>query len=168
MYTNNDEFESIEGAAVAVNGSKITVKGAKGELTRDFGPGVQLLVEGKKINVSTKAKAMLNSVKGHVANMMKGVTEGYVRKMKILYAHFPMSIEVKGKDIIIKNFIGEKSPRKAKAIGNVKVTVKGQELTIEGADKEEVGQTAANLKTATKIKARDCRIFQDGIYPVNE
>ena len=69
----------------------------------------------------------------------------------------------------IDNFLGERSPRKAKIIGDdVKVSVKGEDVTITGINKEHVGQTMANIEQATKIKGRDPRIFQDGIYLVDK
>jgi large subunit ribosomal protein L6 len=48
------------------------------------------------------------------------------------------------------------------------VEIRGQEVIVEGIDKEECGQTAANLEQATKIKDKDPRVFQDGIYIVEK
>jgi hypothetical protein len=53
---------------------------------------------------------------------------------------------------MIENFMGERSKRVANIVGNVKVTVQGDELTLEGMDKEELGQTAANIHFATHVK----------------
>ncbi len=100
--------------------------------------------------------------------MIKGVTEGFVYKMKIVYSHFPIKASVKGNEFIIENFLGEKSARKAKLFGNVKVTIKGSDVIIEGINREEVGQTAANIEAATKVKDKDVRVFQDGIYIVSK
>ena len=50
----------------------------------------------------------------------------------------------------------------------VKVAVEGDKVKVEGTDKELVGQTAANIETLTKIKGRDRRIFQDGIFIINK
>jgi len=77
-----------------------------------------------------------------------------------------MSIETKGTELWIKNFLGEKKPRKAKIIGKVKIEVKGQDVRVHGADKEAVGQTVANIRTATRIREKDGRVFQDGIFIV--
>jgi large subunit ribosomal protein L6 len=88
--------------------------------------------------------------------------------MKIVYAHFPMTVKVKGNLINIDNFLGERSPRVAKIMGDVKVSVKGEDVTITGINKEDVGQTMANIEQATKIKRRDPRVFQDGIYLVDK
>lgn len=168
MFTNNTELEIEDSITVDVNGSEVKIKGPKGESSKDFGMGVELKLDGKKIKISTKEKAMLNTVKGLITNIIHGTKEGFTKKMMIRYAHFPMTIEVKGKEIIIKNFIGEKHPRKAKIKGEVKVVVKGQELTLTGINKDDVGQTAANIRAATKIRKKDSRIFQDGIYPIGE
>jgi len=94
------------------------------------------------------------------------VTKGYKRNFKILHAHFPASIEVKGTEILIKNFLGEKFPRKTRLIGPTKMEVKGQNVTLSGPDKESIGQTITNLRNALKIKKKDARTFQDGIYEV--
>ncbi len=168
MYTNNIEFKPKEKANVQANGSIVAIKGPKGEIKRDFGPKALIVIEGENIKISTKEKAMLNTVRGHIENMIHGVNNEYSKKMKILYSHFPVTLEIKGSIVLIKNFLGEKSPRKAKIIGKCKVLVKGAEVTITGANKEDVGQTTANIRNATKIKNRDLRIFQDGIYVVGE
>ena len=105
---------------------------------------------------------MVGTIRSHISNMIYGVDHGFTYKMKIVYAHFPMTVKVQGKIVTIDNFLGERSPRKAKIIGDdVKVT-------ITGINKEHVGQTMANIEQATKIKGRDPRIFQDGIYLVDK
>jgi len=107
---------------------------------------------------------MLGTIRSHITNMIKGVNEGFTYHMKIVYAHFPMTVKVAGNKVIIENFLGERYPRNAKIVGSSKVKVKGDQVTITGIDKEDVGQTMANLEQATKIKGRDPRVFQDGIY----
>ncbi|MBI4399385.1 50S ribosomal protein L6, partial [Candidatus Micrarchaeota archaeon] len=82
--------------------------------------------------------------------------------------HFPISIEIKDKKLVIKNFLGEKQPRSAKIVGTTKIEVKGQEVTISGTSKDDVGQTVANLVNATRISDRDSRVFQDGLYIIEE
>ena len=78
------------------------------------------------------------------------------------------STDVDGDTLIVKNFFGEKIPRKAKIVPNVKVQVKGDEVTVSGIDIEAVGQTAANIEKCTVIKNRDRRVFQDGIWLVEK
>jgi large subunit ribosomal protein L6 len=75
-----------------------------------------------------------------------------------------MNISVQGRRILIHNFIGERSPRIAKIIGDVQVTVEGDDIIVTGNDIEAVAQTAANIQQSTKIRNKDLRKFLDGIY----
>jgi large subunit ribosomal protein L6 len=96
--------------------------------------------------------------------MLVGATKGFEYKMKIVYAHFPIKTAIKGDTFVIENFLGEKFPRKTKILGVTKVQVKGDQVVLNGPNVEDVGQTAANIEKATKIKGFDPRVFQDGIY----
>ena len=158
------------GVTVSVTGNKITVKGPKGTVEREFKEkGLSIKVEGKEIvvsNVGKLPKATLGSIQAHVQNMVIGAEKGYEKKMQVLYAHFPVTLEIKGKTFFIKNFIGEKKPREAEIIGDTKIAVKGADVSITGPNKEHVGQTVSNIRTAVKIRNRDPRIFQDGLYVV--
>ena len=107
---------------------------------------------------------MIGTTRAHLNNMITGVTDGFTYHMKIVYAHFPMTVKAQGDTVTIDNFIGERHPRSAKIVGDAKVQVKGDEVIITGVNKEDVGQTMANLEQATKIKGKDPRVFQDGIY----
>ena len=156
----------IEGAKVTVEGAKVKVTGAKGTVERDFSyPGLKISAKDGEISAEGEL-CIVNTTEAHIANMMKGVVEGYAKKLKMLYSHFPVSVEIKGKEILIKNFLGEKQPRRAKIMGATKVEAKGQEVNLSGPSKEDVGQTFANIKSATKIRNRDSRVFQDGFYQV--
>ncbi|MFH1222349.1 MAG: 50S ribosomal protein L6, partial [Candidatus Micrarchaeota archaeon] len=113
-------------------------------------------------------KALLGTADAVLQCMFLGVTEGYSRKLKALYAHFPITMEVKGREVIIKNFLGEKCPRVAKIAGDTKVEAKAQLVSVSGPDKEGVGQTCANLRAAVRIREKDPRVFQDGLFEVSE
>jgi len=154
-----------QGVAVQVSGCKVSVKGPKGQVEKEFSLQVAIKHSGSQFEVEG-AKSMVNTVEGIVSNMVKGVSEGYHKELKIIYAHFPISMEIKGKELVIKNFQGEKQPRRSNIIGDTKIVVKGQSVTVDGADKHAVGQTLANMKAAMKIKDKDSRIFQDGVYEV--
>ena len=163
------EVKIPAGVTVAVEGVKVTASGPNGSVVREFrGTVLDLKLEGDTLIVNGRGKAIENTVRAHLTNIFKGVTEGFTSKMRIRFAHFPISLEVKGKDIFIKNFLGERKARKTKVHGNAKVEVKGQEIFISSPDKEAVGQTVANIRKSTTVKGYDCRIFQDGIYPVKE
>ena len=76
-----------------------------------------------------------------------------------------MTLEVKGTEFIVNNYFGEKVPRRADILSGVEVKVSNKvEVVVTGIDKENVGQTAANIERCTVVKNRDRRVFQDGIY----
>ncbi|HQT44613.1 MAG TPA: 50S ribosomal protein L6 [Candidatus Micrarchaeota archaeon] len=157
------------GVTATAKAMHLTVKGPKGEVAKEFMlKGVAIKADAKAVTITAGDKRSLNTVESHVKNMAAGALGGYSQKLKMIYAHFPMTIEVKGKDMLIKNFLGEKQPRRVKIIGSTKVEAKGQEVTVSGPSKEDVGQTIANIKTGTKISRRDSRVFQDGLYKVAE
>ena len=165
MRTKN-EIEIPEGLNVSLDGSTIIVSGPKGKVSNILPSAVKL--EGKKIILAQASKEMMNTSFALINSSFKGVQEGYKRKMKMIFAHFPMTVEVKGKIIHIKNFLGEKMPRVAKIVGDTQIKPEKEFVTISGPDKHEVGQTIANIKTATRIKNKDPRTFQDGLYEVND
>jgi len=100
----------------------------------------------------------------HTKNMLKGAVEGHVYKLKVCSGHFPMTAAVKGNMFEVKNLFGESKSRLLKLIPDVTVKVNVTEITVEGTDKEKVGQTAASIESLTKRPNFDKRIFQDGIY----
>lgn len=159
-----------KGVTVTVNGSIVEVKGPKGKLSRDFyNPKTKVKLVGDHLVIScemprVKDKAMIGTFASHLTNMIEGVTVGFEYHMKIVFSHFPMKTAVKGDRFIIENFLGERSPRQAKILGDTKIVVKGNDVVLTGTDVEAVGQTAANIEYATKIWGYDPRVFQDGIY----
>ena len=169
-----EEIEIPEGVEVIIDNNVVSVKGPNGEDSRKFTyAGVSIKAEDDVVLLETafpkkKDKAMIGTTKAHISNMIKGVTEGFTYTMKIVFAHFPMTVKVNGNIVNIDNFLGERHPRKANIVGDSKVSIKGDEVTITGINKEHVGQTMANLEQATKIKGRDPRVFQDGIYLISK
>ncbi len=159
---------------VTIDDHDVTVKGSGGELKRNFNHNkITISKEDNNVIISVpfpkkKDKAMVGTIKSHISNMIYGVEHGFTYKMKIVYAHFPMTVKVQKDIVTIDNFLGERSSRKAKIIGDSKVSVKGEDVTITGINKEHVGQTMANIEQATNIKDKDPRIFQDGIYLVDK
>ncbi|MCQ8904698.1 MAG: 50S ribosomal protein L6 [Methanothermobacter sp.] len=168
-----EEIPIPDGVDVTIDGG-VTVRGPKGELSRKFNHSeISMAVEDDKVVLEVKFpkkkdKAMIGTVRAHISNMITGVTEGFRYRMKIVYAHFPMSVKVAGDKVVIENFLGERHPRTARIVGDTKVQVKGDEVEITGINKEHVGQTMANIEQATRIKGRDPRVFQDGIYLVSK
>ncbi|MEW6328941.1 MAG: 50S ribosomal protein L6 [Candidatus Micrarchaeota archaeon] len=152
---------------VVVEGNKVSVKGKEGKLERKFSvKGVRIEKKGDEVVVSCDDSMLANTIEAHITNMLRGASEGFHCSMKAVYSHFPISFEVKGRQLMIKNFLGEKNPRVAEIIGDTKIEVKGQDVSLSGSSKEDVGQTIANIKQATRISKRDSRVFQDGLYVV--
>ena len=155
-------------AEVANNTVKIT--GPKGTLERTFREKlIEITKKDKMLVISAlspgkKGKRVMNSIQAHLRNMVKGVTEGYEYQLKICSGHFPMNVAVSGKEITIKNFIGEKHPRNCRIKQDVEIKMDKETITVSGRDKEQVGQAAAEIEKATKIRNKDRRIFMDGIY----
>lgn len=160
-----------QGVSVSESAGVVTAKGAKGSVSKQFNTRlVKLSVASDEVKVdgigkmNRSKKAAVNAVERHLKNMFEGVLNGFSKKLTVVYAHFPVALEVKGASVLIKNFLGEKSPRTAKIVPGVQVKADKQEINVSGADREAVGQTAANIIQAVKITRRDIRVFQDGIY----
>lgn len=163
-------IEVPDGVEVQVEGRIVTVKGEKGTLTRDFSKAlVTIELEGKTVRIRAnwprkREAALVGTISSHIQNMIVGVTKGYTYKLKIVFSHFPISVKVKERTVLIENFTGERSPRKARIMGDVKVLAKGDDVIVRGINLEDVSQTAANIQNATKVKKKDPRVFLDGIY----
>jgi len=169
------EIKIPQGVTVTLSGATLTVKSQKGQVSREFRfPRIKMTAADGKVTVETvkvdkQTKATVGTYASHVNNMIKGVTEGYEYNMKIVYSHFPIQVKVEGKDkVSIGNFLGERKPRYASIMGDTKVNVAGDKVTLTGINKEHVGQTAANIEQACKIRNRDPRVFQDGVYIVKK
>lgn len=164
-----------EGISVDLEQDAVKIRGELGSVEKKFDSRV-LLVErkGNEITVKTRVKATrktsaaAGALEAHLRNAFEGVAKGFEKRLVIVFAHFPITVEVSGKQVVVKNFLGEKLPRTAAIVGDTRVEVKGQDIFVRGADSEAVGQTAANLIASTKIHEKDVRRFQDGIYEALE
>jgi large subunit ribosomal protein L6 len=158
------------GVQVSVAQGTVRVKGPKGELQRDFAhPRIEVLAEQGGLAVRCelarrKEKALVGTYAAHLRNMVRGVQEPWEYKLKVVYSHFPIKAKVAGQDFVIENFLGERDKRRASIPQGVQVKLDGDVVTVSGIDLEKVGQTAATIEQATRIRDRDPRVFQDGIY----
>lgn len=108
--------------------------------------------------------SITGTYRAHTENMIQGLEEDYVYKMKGVYAHFPMTVKKQGDEVHIENFMGERFPRVAEIMDGVEVDVNGEDLEIRGPNKEKVSQTAARIEQICGKGNRDPRTFQDGVY----
>ncbi len=148
----------------------LSVEGPLGKTRKNFKKiPVDLKVEGKNITIKSlgtrkKDYAIFKTAESLVNTLVKGVQTGYTFKMKIVYAHFPITVKVKDGNIHVENFQGERAPRVSKIFGDAKVVAKGDDVIITGPVLTDVSQTAASLQQNTKVKNKDSRVFLDGIY----
>ena len=149
----------------------ITSKGSFGSVQKDFTKMPALIdLKDEKIIIKSQGNrkkdfALVNTMQSVINNMIKGSTIGFTYKLKIVFAHFPITVKIKGKEIFVENFFGERSARTSKIVGaDTKVTVQGEDVIVTGPNIETVSQTAANLELATRIKNKDSRVFLDGVY----
>ncbi len=169
-----DEIEFPDEVTVTKDGFTVTVKGPNGELERTFRhPDIQVTVEDGRVVVHSdyprkRVRALAGTWSSHLRNMVQGVTEEFVYKLKVVYSHFPIKAKVEGDEVVIENFLGERHPRTAAILPDAAVKVQGEDVEVTGPNKEHVGQTAANIEQATRIKGYDPRVFQDGIYIVEK
>jgi large subunit ribosomal protein L6 len=159
-----------EKVTAQLKGGFLKIKGPKGEVERNFShPKVQVAMEDGKIVVSAhhatkKEKTIFGSFVAHIKNLVKGVQEPFVYKLKICSGHFPITVSVSGNKFIIKNFFGETIPREMDIPKGVEVKVAGAEITVSSSDIELAGQTASGIENTCRITKRDIRVFQDGCY----
>lgn len=165
------EIEVPKEISVSLKDSLIDMKSNGKEIVRLFpsSPRVEMKLVGNKITLksdkATKRELkLINSLVAHVNNMIRGLQEDFVYKLEVCNVHFPMVVKADGNLVNIKNFLGEKIDRQAKILPNVKVKISGNVIEVSSPDVEAAGQTAARIEIATKIKNRDRRVFQDGIF----
>ena len=132
-------------------------------------PSISIEIKDNEIIFNSKKstkneRKVINTQIKHIENMFSGLSKKFFYKLEACNVHFPMSVKIEGGKLAISNFLGEKVPRYAKILPDVDVQIKGPVITVESANKEAAGQTAANIEKATVIRKRDKRIFQDGIY----
>lgn len=156
---------------VSLNDSVISIKSNGKEIVRKFpsNPNVEMKLDGNKIIIKSEKATkrelkLINSLIAHIYNMISGLKEDFVYKLEVCNVHFPMVVKTDGDLVKIKNFLGEKIDRQAKILPNVKVKVSGINIEVSSPDVEAAGQTAARIEIATKIRNRDRRVFQDGIF----
>jgi large subunit ribosomal protein L6 len=158
--------------SLTVEGRTLRAKGPLGTTERPFPADVLgLAVKDGQVTLTLllapgrrASQALLGTWAAHVRNLVAGLTRGVTARLKVVAAHFPMEVGVRGSEVVIENFLGEKYPRSARLIPGTEAVVDGEFVVLTGTDVEQVGQSAANIERATRIRDYDPRVFQDGIY----
>jgi large subunit ribosomal protein L9e len=172
------ELAIPEGVEVNLHARKISVKGPRGSLSRDFTylPRIDIHHDKEERKIvftmffsSRKRLSCLRTCESHISNLFDGVTKGFRYKMRAVYAHFPVNINIDGKGakVEIRNFLGEKRTRTCHMLEGVKIarddTVKDC-LVLEGNDIDNVSKSAALIHMSCLVKRKDIRKFLDGFY----
>lgn len=174
MQNLREEIEIPEGITVTANDARISVSKGKAMNTRIFrDPRITIVIEGNKIvlqvaKASKKEKMQVGTFAAHLRNMIRGVDEQWMYKLKVCAGHFPMNITISGKQFIVKNFVGEKVPRVLELPEGVEVTLEGSDVTVTSHDKEIAGRIAGAIELLCRRPGFDPRVFQQGIYIVEK
>lgn len=172
------EVDLPEGVTAEVKARSVTVTGPRGTLTREFKHvQVDIVKESDtRIQLSMwfgqrKQLACLRTTQSHIQNMVTGVTKGYLYKMRMAYAHFPITIEFEGEGddrvLLVKNFLGQRLSHALAIPEGVEVIKSGDvkdQIEITGNDIDVVSQMAALIHGCSKVLRKDIRKFLDGIY----
>ena len=169
-----EKFKEIvqvpEGVTVTAKRRVLRFEGPLGKTWKDFRSiPVDLEIKDNKITVKAQGKrkvdyAILHTARSIIRNICEGIVKGYTVKMKVVFAHFPITVKTDGRTVLIENFQGEHAPRTAKIMGDTKVVSKGDDVILTGTVWTDITQTAANIELHTKVKNKDHRVFLDGIY----
>ncbi|KAH7326617.1 60S ribosomal protein L9 [Stachybotrys elegans] len=180
-YIHSEQTLDIpEGVKVAIKSRVVTVEGPRGKLVKDLGHIAVNFTQPKKNTIAIelhhgnrKNVAALRTVRTIINNLIIGVTKGFKYKMRYVYAHFPINVNLdKNKEtgvweVEIRNFVGEKIVRRVVLQSGVDVEVsKSQkdELILSGNSIEAVSQSAADIQQICRVRNKDIRKFLDGLY----
>ncbi len=136
------------GVTVTIEGSTVSVKGPKGELKRTFNEDISFALANGELTVSRPSdeprhRALHGLSRTLVANMVEGVTKGFVRTLEIQGVGYKAEMKPFGVNLIV----GYSHQVPYKAPEGIKITVENNTVVkIEGADKEIVGQVASELR----------------------
>ncbi|EOQ99884.1 hypothetical protein E3P77_02101 [Wallemia ichthyophaga] len=180
---NDELLEVPQGVTADIKSRVITVEGPRGKLTkvvRHINMDLRLEKVGQKSDSSAIVKivvwhggrkhiACLRTVKSLILNMIKGVTKGFLYRMRAVYAHFPINIIIQenGTAVEIRNFLGEKAVRNVKMAEGVKIEEsqsQKDEVILTGNDIQNVSQSAASIQGVCRVRHKDIRKFLDGVY----
>lgn len=176
-YIQSEQILDVpEGVHFEIKARIVSVTGPRGTLKKDlkhidvaFHKISSNQIKIQVLHGSRKHVAVVRTVKAILQNMITGVTKGFRYKMRYVYAHFPINVNIEnqGAKIEIRNYLGEKQVRVIHAHEGVSVEVdKSAKDTLQvlGNSLENVSQTAADIQQICKARNKDIRKFLDGIY----
>jgi len=139
--------EIPDGVNVEIGGKIIKISGPKGELEREIPREVRVKEENGEVIVEPKGKSKLarslhGTIRAHIRNMVKGVIDGWTKDLEMVGTGYRASLQ--GDKLVLT--IGYSHPVEIEAPEGVSFKVEKTNITIEGADKEKVGETSAKIR----------------------
>ncbi|KAJ6103139.1 60S ribosomal protein L9B [Penicillium sp. IBT 16267x] len=180
-YIHSEERLPIpDNVTVHIRSRVVTVEGPRGKLVKDlshiavtFGRPEPNVISIELHHGVRKGVATLRTVRTLINNLIIGVTRGFLYKMRYVYAHFPINVNIEKNpetgclDIEIRNFLGEKYVRRVTAQPGVDIVPSANvkdELQLSGNSLEGVSQSAADIQQICRVRNKDIRKFLDGLY----
>jgi len=137
------------GVQVKIDGHQVSIKGKRGELSREFHPDIEIKLDDGKVVVTRPSdspthRALHGTTRALLANMVKGVSEGFTRVLQIEGVGYRATMD--GTNLVF--YLGYSHPIKVEPPAGIKFAAdeKAKTVTIDGNDREQVGQVAANLR----------------------
>ena len=137
------------GVEIKQDGSKITVKGPKGQLEREFSSEITVKVENNDINITRPSdlpdiRALHGTTRAVLNNMIVGVSQGFEKKLELIGVGY--RVQAAGKGLTLA--LGYSHPVEIAAVDGIEFKVDGNtKISVEGINKELVGQIAANIRS---------------------
>lgn len=142
------QLQIPEGVEIIMNGDEVTVKGPKGELTRNFHPDMTINIEDNILTVARPSdnkehRSLHGTTRSLIGNMVEGVSKGFEKSLEIQGVGY--RAQKQGEKIIIN--AGYSHPVEVEQREGIEIEVPSNaKLTIRGIDKELVGAVAANIR----------------------
>jgi len=154
-----------EKTEVSVNAGVVSIKGPRGSLQRSFRPDISIAVDGKQVSLSVskenkQIKALWGTYASHIKNMIKGVNDGFEKKLILEGVGFKS--QVSGSKLMLA--LGFSHPVEVEIPAGLNIKAQKNLLTIGGLDKELVGAFSAKVRALKKpepYKGKGFRYFNE-------
>lgn len=170
-----EEIEIPREISAVIKDNFLILKKDDKELKRKLNDLINFNIEGNKIVIISERdrrieKRLFGTFSAHIKNMINGLIKGFIYKLQIANVHFPMNVAYnkENNEIIVKNFLGEKKDRIIKLVPDVEVKIDKDIIELKSFDIEKAGQVATNIEKGTKVRNKDKRIYQDGIFIIEK
>lgn len=141
-------IELPAGVTVTLNGNRVTVKGPKGELSREFNKDITITVEDNVVTVtrpsdSKEHRTVHGTTRAILANMVEGVSKGFEKSLELIGVGY--RAQKQGNKLVLS--VGYSHPVEITPENGLEIDVPSNtQIVVKGIDKEQVGALAANIR----------------------